>query len=199
MEVMYELTEFNPIGVSNKKTQIVLTDTKRDVRNYIQSLRYRYNKKNPYLPHYVISKKGDIYKIMEPNKYSNYLENETYDKKSIIISLENFGCLKKNTLEESYVSWIGDIYKKKAFERKWRDCFFWDRYEKKQLEATGDLIVKLCDEFNIPKITIGHNVRQDGVENFKGVATRSNYDVGFKDVNPAFDFKLLEKILKNDK
>jgi len=46
---------------------------------------------------------------------------------------------------------------------------------------------------------LGHNVRQDGVENFKGIATRSNYDVNFKDVNPAFDFKLLEKILKDDK
>ena len=199
MEVMYELTDFKPIGVSERKTQIILTDTKRDVKNYIQSLRYRYNKKNPYLPHFVISKKGEIYKIMEPNMYSNYLENETYDKKSIIISLENFGCLKKNTLEDSYVSWIGDIYKKKAFERKWRDCFFWDNYEKKQLEVTGDLVVELCDKFNIPKITIGHNVRQDGVENFKGIATRSNYDVNFKDVNPAFDFKLLEKILKDDK
>jgi hypothetical protein len=87
MEVMYELTDFNPIGVSERKTQIILTDTKRDVKNYIQSLRYRYNKKNPYLPHFVISKKGEIYKIMEPNMYSNYLENETYDKKSIIISL----------------------------------------------------------------------------------------------------------------
>jgi hypothetical protein len=199
MEVIYELTDFNPIGVSERKTQIILTDTKRDVKNYIQSLRYRYNKKNPYLPHFVISKKGEIYKIMEPNMYSNYLENETYDKKSIIISLENCGCLKKNTLEESYVIWIGDIYKKKAFERKWRDCFFWDNYEKKQLEVTGDLVVELCDKFNIPKITIGHNVRQDGVENFKGIATRSNYDVNFKDVNPAFDFKLLEKILKDDK
>ncbi len=105
MEVMYELTDFNPIGVSERKTQIILTDTKRDVKNYIQSLRYRYNKKNPYLPHFVISKKGEIYKIMEPNMYSNYLENETYDKKSIIISLENFGCLKKNTLED-YISYL---------------------------------------------------------------------------------------------
>lgn len=199
MEVMYELTDFKPSGVSEKKTQIVLTDTKRDVKNYIQSLRYRYNKKNPYLPHYVISKRGEVFKIMEPNMYSYFLENENNNKKSIIISLENFGCLKKNPLQESYVSWIGDIYKKKAFERKWRDCFFWDKYEKKQLETMGKLILELCDKFEIPKISIGHNVRQDGVENFKGVATRSNYDVSYKDVNPAFDFKFLEKILNDDK
>jgi len=57
MEVVYELTDFNPVGVNDKKTQIILTDTKRGVKNYIQSLRYRYNKKNPYIPNYVISKR----------------------------------------------------------------------------------------------------------------------------------------------
>lgn len=199
MEVVYNLTDFNPIGVNDKKTQIVLTDTKRNVKNYIQSLRYRYNKKNPYIPNYVISKDGYVYKIMEPNMYSNYLENETFDKKSIIISLENFGCLKKNPLEDNYVNWIGDIYKQKAFERKWRDCYFWDRYEDSQFESLGNLLKELCEKFNIPKITIGHNVRQEGVENFKGIATRSNYDVEHKDVNPSFDFKRLENILKDDK
>ena len=96
-ENLYVLTDFSPIGTSDKKTRIILTETKRDYRNYIRSLKYRYNKKNPYLPNYVISKDGTIYKIMEPNMYSNYLENETFDKKSIIISLENFGCLKKKS------------------------------------------------------------------------------------------------------
>jgi hypothetical protein len=198
MEVVYELTDFNPVGINDKKTQIILTDTKRGVKNYIQSLRYRYNRKNPFIPNYVISKTGEVYKIMEPNMYSRFLDNETLDMKSIIISLENFGCLKKNPLEDTYVNWIGDIYKQKAFERKWRDCFFWDRYETTQIDSLVLLLDELCEKFKIPKITIGHNVRQDGVENFKGIATRSNYDVDYKDVNPAFDFKLLEKKLKND-
>jgi translation initiation factor 2 beta subunit (eIF-2beta)/eIF-5 len=90
------------------------------------------------------------------------------------------------------------LFRSKAFERKWRDCFFWDRYETTQMDSLVLLLDELCEKFKIPKITIGHNVRQDGVENFKGIATRSNYDVDFKDVNPAFDFKLLEKKLKND-
>jgi N-acetyl-anhydromuramyl-L-alanine amidase AmpD len=199
MEVVYELTDFNPVGVNDKKTQIILTDTKRGVKNYIQSLRYRYNRKNPYIPNYVISKTGEVYKIMEPNMYSRFLENETLDKKSIIISLENFGCLKKNPLQDTYVNWIGDIYKQKAFERKWRDCFFWDNYEENQIQSLGNLIKELCEQFDIPKISIGHNVRQEGVENFKGIASRSNYDADFKDVNPAFDFKRLEKILNDVK
>ena len=39
MENLYELTEFKPVGKNNKKTQIILSDTKRDCKNYIQSLK----------------------------------------------------------------------------------------------------------------------------------------------------------------
>jgi N-acetyl-anhydromuramyl-L-alanine amidase AmpD len=198
MENLYELTDFNPIGENEKKTQIILSDTKRDYKNYIQSLRYRYNKKNPYLPHYVITKTGDIYNIMDPKMYSNYMENEDHDKKSIIICLENFGWLKKNTLEASYSNWIGDIYKKKVYEKKWKSHFFWDRYEDKQIVSLTMLIKELSEKFKIPAECLGHNVRQEGVEYFKGIVARSNYDSYHKDVNPAFDFKLLKELLEND-
>ena len=198
MENLYELTEFKPVGKNNKKTQIILSDTKRDCKNYIQSLKYRYNNNNPYLPHYVISKTGEVYNIIDPKMYSNYMENDVYDKKSIIICLENFGWLKKNTLDTSYSNWIGDIYRKKVYEKKWRGYFFWDRYEDKQIESLTTLIKELCNEFKIPTECLGHNVRQDGVENFKGIVTRSNYDSYYKDVNPAFDFKLLKDQLKDD-
>ena len=106
MEILKKILRKNLLN--HKKTQIILTDTKRGVKNYIQSLRYRYNRKNPYIPNYVISKTGEVYKIMEPNMYSRFLDNETLDMKSIVISLENFGCLKKNPLEDTYVNWIGD-------------------------------------------------------------------------------------------
>ena len=198
MENLYELTDFNPIGESNKKTQIILSDTKRDYKNYIESLKYRYNKKNPFLPHYVITKTGVIYNIIKPNTYSNYMENENYDKKSIVICLENLGWLKKNTLDSSYSNWIGDIYKKKVYEKKWRGHFFWDKYEDKQIISLIMLLKELCKKFKIPIESLGHNVKQDGVENFKGIVTRSNYDSYYKDVNPAFDFKLLKELLEND-
>jgi hypothetical protein len=111
----YELTDFNPTGTSDKKTKIILTETKRDYKNYIMSLKYRYNKKNPYLPNYVITKEGDVYNIINPNQYSNYMVDEEVNKTSIIIALENLGWLKKNTLSDTYVNWIGDIYKEKGF------------------------------------------------------------------------------------
>ena len=197
-ENLYELTDFNPIGISDKKTKIILTETKRDYRNYILSLKYRYNKKNPYLPNYVITKDGDVYNIIKPNQYSNYMVDEEVNKTSIIIALENLGWLKKNTLSDTYVNWIGDIYKEKVFEKKWRDHFFWEPYNKKQMVVLSKLLVELCDKFNIPKRSLGHNVKYDGVENFKGIVTRSNFDFIYKDTNPSFDFKLLNELLEND-
>ena len=196
--VQFELTDFSPLGINKEKTQIILADSKRDVKNYVQSLRYRYNKKNPYLPNYVISKKGEVYKITEPTNYSKFLENPEIDKKSIIIVLENLGSLKKIPIQEYHINWIGDIYKKKVFERKWRDEYFWDPYETIQLESLSKLTKKLCNEFKIPIECIGHNVKQEGVEFFKGVVSRSNYDTNSKDVNPSFNFKLFKELLEND-
>jgi hypothetical protein len=197
-ENLYVLTDFSPIGTSDKKTRIILTETKRDYRNYIRSLKYRYNKKNPYLPNYVITKEGGIYNIMAPDNYSNYMDDEEINKTSIIISLENLGWLKKNALSDTYVNWIGDIYKGKVFEKKWRDYFFWEPYNEEQIIALSKLIIELCDKFNIPKKTLGNNVKYDGVENFKGVVTKSNFDFIYKDTNPSFDFKLLNELIEND-
>ena len=51
-----ELIEFKFLGSNQNKKQIIITETKRDYKKYINSLKYRYNKKNPYLPNYVVSK-----------------------------------------------------------------------------------------------------------------------------------------------
>lgn len=196
---LYELTEFKEKGVNKNKKQIILADTKRGYKDYINSLRYRYNKQNPYLPNYLITKNGDRYEIMKPEKYSKFMDDEDIDKNSIIISMENNGWLKKNPLDETYVNWIGDIYKKEVYEKKWRDQFFWDTYTKKQMNSLTILVNKLCEEFNIPKECIGHNVKFDGVEFFKGIVSRSNFDFIYKDVNPSFNFKHFKELLENDK
>ena len=191
--------DFTSVGTNNKKTQIILTETKREYKKYIRSLRYRYNEKNPYLPNYVISKSGEVIKIIDPKEYSCYMENETIDKNSIIISLENFGWLKKNPLEETYSNWIGDITKNKVLKKKWREYYYWDIYSSKQIKSLVNLVIDLCQEFNIPKECIGNNVKQDNVENFKGIVSRSNFNFYNKDVNPSFDFKLFKQQLNYDK
>jgi hypothetical protein len=199
MVELSESIEFNYLGTNIKKTQIILCDTKRNYKDYINSLKYRYNKKNPYLPNYVISKKGEIFKVINPEHYSKFMNNLDIDKNSIVISIENYGWLKKNALDNTYLNWIGDIYKGEVFEKKWRDEFFWDKYTNKQFEKLSKLILELCDNFNISKECLGTNVKYDGVENFKGIVSRSNFENNQKDVNPSFDFKLLKKLLEDDK
>ena len=194
-----ESIEFNYLGTNIKKTQIILCDTKRSYKDYINSLKYRYNKKNPYLPNYVISKEGELFKVINPEHYSKFMGEKDIDSNAIIIALENLGWFKKNPLEECYVNWLGDIYKKEVFEKKWRDHIFWDTYTEKQMNSVTELVLSLCEKFKIQKKVIGHNVRQEGVEKFNGIVSKSNFNFVNKDVNPSFDFKLIEKKIENGK
>ena len=195
-----ELTEFRPLGSSKNKKQIILCETKRNAKNYINSLKYRYNGENKNLPNFIISRDGEIYKIMEPLSYANYMNDSVLDKKSIIICMENLGWLERKPLSSIYINWIGDIYKKEAFEKRWRDRVFWQPYdEEKQIESLKKLLKNLCDEFTIPKICPESNVRQEGIDNFSGIISKSSYDFRSRDLNPSFNFKHLKKFLENDK
>ena len=190
--------EFKTVGVSNIKKQIILTDSKRGYKNYINSLIYRYNKKNLYLPHYLITKDGEVFQFIEPESYTNYMDNEDVNRFGIIISLENYNWLKKNPLEDTYVNWIGDIYNQKVFERKWRDYFFWQPYIEEQLELTAKLCVEITKETSIPLRSVEHNTKINGVEKIEGIVTRSNFDSDFTDVSPAFNFEYFIKQLYNE-
>jgi len=192
-------TEFKPIGRSKTKKKIILCETKRDYKNYILSLKNRYNGDNPYLPNYVVSRQGEIYKIMEPQDYSKFMNNEGIDKSSIIICLENLGWLEKKPLDGTYLNWIGDIYKKEVFEKKWRDRLYWQPYNKKeQIDSLSKLLLMLCEELKIPKECPETNVIIGGIENYRGVVSKSSFSFLHKDLNPSFDFKLLQKLLSNE-
>lgn len=194
-----ESIEFNIKGTNKNKKQIILTDTRRPYNLFINSLKYRYNKKNPYIPNFVITKEGEIFEIMKPENYSSFMNDIDIDKNSIIVSLENLGWMKKNHLNNYYVNWVGDIYKEEVFEKKWRDQIYWDKYTNKQYENLVKLIIKLNNIFKIGLDCYGSNVRYDEIKNFKGIVSKSNFDFLYKDVNPSFDFKLLKKLLENDK
>lgn len=194
-----ESIEFKVLGTNKDKKQIIITETKRDYKKYINSLKYRYNKKNPYLPNFLINKKGEIFQIMKPENFSSYMNNFEIDKNSIVVALENNGWLRKNPLKNMYSNWVGDIYKEEVYEKKWREEIYWDKYQKKQIDQLSKLLINLCEKFEIPKSCVETNVKQDGVENFNGIVSKSNFDFIYKDVNPSFDFKLLKKKLQNDK
>ena len=187
--------DFKPLGKQKKKNQIILTHTGRNVENYLVSLRYRYNGKFDRIPNYVIKKDGVVLQLLNDIEHTNYFKEPNINRNGIIICLENLGWLEKQPLENQYVNWIGDIYNGKPFERKWRDYFFWDKYTSSQIESLGYLINTIIDEMKITKEITGHNTKINGIEMFKGIVSRSNFDVNYTDVNPSFDFDKLRNII----
>ena len=186
------------VGIENKKTQIILTHTSRNVKEYLTSLKYRYNKKYDKIPHFIITRDGKIIQTLDTEKYSKFLNNSKHDKQSIIISLENLGWLEKEPLKNYHINWIGSIYKEKVLDKKWRDYFFWEPYTKIQLDKTAELCKKLSKEHPINLTCIGHNTKTNRMETFNGILTRSNIDDDSTDVSPAFDFEYFIKKLENE-
>ena len=187
--------DFKPVGKQKKKHQIILSHTSRNIENYLQSLKFRYNGKNPKVPNYVITKEGKILNLLSNTEHSKFLSETNVNRNSVVIVLENLGWLQKEPLKDYYVNWIGDIYKGNVFEKKWRDYFFWEPYTEKQIDSTVMLCKMLFNELGIKNNVIGHNTRINGIDKFEGVVTKSNFDSNFTDVSPAFNFeKFLKKI-----
>jgi hypothetical protein len=138
-------------GENEEKRQIVLLHTSREVSQYLVGLKYRFNGKYDKIPNYVIDKEGKILELLEPKKTSRIFNNKNIDRNIITISLENLGWLYKEPLQKGYINWIGNIYKGKVYERKWRDYVYWDKYTPEQTESCFELCVKLVNKFNIDK------------------------------------------------
>lgn len=189
---------FKPTGKQDKKKQIILMHTSRNVENYLLSLKYRNNGKYEKIPNYVISRDGKILKLLNNNENTNLFNNVRLNKNSITISLENLGWVERQPLKNSYINWIGDIYKEKVFERKWRDYFHWQPYTDIQIEQTSNLCKMLSNELSIKKECVGHNTKINGVEKIEGIITRSNLDSEFTDVSPAFNFEQFIKYLEDE-
>jgi len=190
MALINTINGFKPLGRFKRKKQIVLSHTCRNVIDYVSSLKHRYNGENKKLPHFIIDREGKVYNIIPTNTYGDYLDTTYHNKNSIIITLENLGWLRKNPLKNNYVNWIGNEFNGKIYERKWRGYHFWQPYTEEQIINLVKLIDMLCDEYDIPRHSIGHNVKVDKVEKYNGIISRSNCDTDYTDLNPAFDFDI---------
>jgi N-acetyl-anhydromuramyl-L-alanine amidase AmpD len=168
------------------------------VENYLASLRYRHNGKYKKIPNYIVTKDGRILNLLDNIEHCQFFSDTQINRNSIIICLENLGWLEKQPLENHYVNWIGDIYKGKVFERKWRDYFFWDPYSDEQLDSLTKLCKKIILDMRMSKEIIEHNTKINGIQKFQGVVTRSNFDSSFTDLSPAFDFEKFRKKIENE-
>ena len=189
---------FKPIGKNKVKKQIILCHTSREVEEYLTSLKFRYNGNYDKIPNYVITREGNILQLLPEDGYSNFIYKEKIRKTSIIISLENLGWLTKKPLSNNYINWKGSIYNGEVHERKWRDFFFWHPYSEVQLKNAAQLCNQIIENFQIEKRCTGHNTKFEGIENFVGITSRSNYDTSFTDLSPSFNFELFTKYFENE-
>jgi len=190
--------EFKPVGKQKKKHQIILTHTSRNINDYLQSLKFRFNGDFKRIPNYIITREGKIIQLLGNTEHSEYFKDLNINRNSIIISLENLGWLQKEPLTDHYINWIGDIYKGNVFEKKWRDYFFWQPYTEKQVLSTNSLCDKLLKEMKIKPQIVEHNTKIVGVEKFVGVVSKSNFDTNYTDLSPAFNFNELLKNIENE-
>ena len=190
--------EFKPVGKQKKKHQIILTHTSRNINDYLQSLKFRFNGDFKRIPNYIITREGKIIQLLGNTEHSEYFKDLNINRNSIIISLENLGWLQKEPLTDHYINWIGDIYKGNVFEKKWRDYFFWQPYTEKQVLSTNSFCDKLLKEMKIKPQIVEHNTKIVGVEKFVGVVSKSNFDTNYTDLSPAFNFNELLKNIENE-
>jgi hypothetical protein len=189
---------FKSINKNKTKKQIILCHTSREVEEYLVSLKHRFNSKFDRIPNFVITKGGKILQLLPELSYTNFFEHESINENSIIVCLENLGWLEKKPLTNWYINWKGSIYNQQVYEKKWRDFFFWEPYSDEQINAAAELCNHLSEIFNINKRCIGHNTRFEGVENFEGVVTKSNFDSKYTDLSPSFNFETFKKIFENE-
>lgn len=197
MEVIEKKLE-RGFGTSKKKNQIILTHTSRNVQEYLVSLKTRLNGKYKKIPHYVITREGKVIQLLNDEECPKFFYNDGLNKKSIIISLENLGWLEKQPLKNYHINWIGNIYKQKVVDRKWRDYFMWHPYTDEQTDKTAELCVELSKKHKINLNCVGHNTKVKGVESYLGILTKSNFDEFSTDLSPAFNFEYFIKKLKNE-
>jgi N-acetyl-anhydromuramyl-L-alanine amidase AmpD len=197
MEIIENLIQTN-FKKEDKKNQIVLCHTSRTLFDYMVSIKFRFGGKPIRLPHYIISRDGRILRLLDEELNGYFTNNDRINSKSIVVCLENLGWLEKEPLKHHHINWIGNIYKEKVFDRKWRDYFFWHPYTDIQVEKTAELCLELTKKHKIEKNFIGHNTKVKGVESFIGIITRSNFDEFATDLSPAFDFEKFNKLLNDE-
>jgi N-acetyl-anhydromuramyl-L-alanine amidase AmpD len=190
--------DFKATGKQKKKQQIIIQHTSRNIEEYLLGLKYRFNGRYKKIPNYVVSRDGKILQLLNNESYGKTFSEENINRNSIVISLENLGWLEKEPLNNQYVNWIGDIYKGDVYEKKWRDYFFWQPYTETQIEYTAKLCKKISEETGIPVEVVEHNTRINGVEKFRGITSKSNFDSVFTDLRPAFNFETFLKYLNDE-
>lgn len=198
-DTTYQLPIDNYIPIESNKSQIIIGHSFNHNMRHFNGWLKRYNGQYKKTAAFTISEAGLIYQHFNPRFYSNYFKDTNINIKSVIILLENDGWLIKDSENNQFITWIGDIYNEssKVVEKRWRGYNFWAPYSEQQFESMIELVKSLCDELNIPLTAIGHNTKVDKLINYKGVIYKSNIEKYHTDINPSWDCELFKTKIEN--
>jgi N-acetyl-anhydromuramyl-L-alanine amidase AmpD len=188
---------FKPIGKHKNKKQIILCHTSRDIEEYLVSLKFRYNSNYDKIPNYIITKNGKVLQLIPNEGYTNFFNDDTINKNGIVVCLENLGWVEKKPLTNYHINWKGSIYNQEVYEKKWRDYFFWEPYTDSQIKSTAELCNNLIETLKINRSCVGHNTKIEGIKNFQGIVSRSNFNGKYTDLNPSFNFETFTKLIEH--
>jgi N-acetyl-anhydromuramyl-L-alanine amidase AmpD len=181
-----------------KKTQIFLYDTQRRIDDYVAKLKYRRNGSHPDIPHFIVSKLGQVFQVFDTNHSSTTFDDQRVDRKMIKIAVENLGWLNKNTITGILHNWIGDPYRSDPLIKSWRNYYYWDRYPDLQMEALSELCQMLMDKHSINKQIVPSQGFLMNSANFRGIVCKSNFSSIYTDINPSFNFEVFFKNAKEE-
>jgi N-acetyl-anhydromuramyl-L-alanine amidase AmpD len=156
-------------------------------------LKYRRNGQYDDIPHFIITKKGEVHNIFNSHYSSKTFGKPEFDRKLIKIAMENLGWLNKNTITGVLHNWIGDPYRGEPFVKKWREHYFWDPYTEDQLRSVVHLTKEVCDEHSIPYQTVPSQGYLSDIRKFTGIVCKSNFLNIYTDINPSFNFNIFYK------
>lgn len=187
----YKLFENNYTPIICDKRQIILGNTFNDEMRHVIGWGLRNNGNYDKTAAFSIDAAGLVYEHFNPSYSSKYFNDKNLDTNAIIILIENYGWLNKDTEKNQFYNWVGDIYNKPldVFEKRWRDFKYWAPYTSEQFDSAVKLVDKLCEDFNIPKTVVSHNTKIDLVNDYTGVLYKSNLDKNYTDLSPAWDFE----------
>ena len=193
----YRLPEANYIKETTFKSKIMFMNSYNTGMNHHTGWLNRMDGQYKHTTAYTIDKDGSIYQHFNPD-YCGKIFDRKVDDTIIGISMVNLGYLKLDTDIDSFITWLGDIYKgDKVVEKRWRGHKFWEPYTDEQKKSAIELAKYLCDRFTIGNNTVTHNTTLDTPNAFSGVMYRSNFDKYYSDLSPAWDFKLLKENMEN--
>ena len=198
----YKLTKSNYTPQGTTKSKIVIGSTYSTGMSHYNGWVNRLNGNYTKTAMFTVSINGTVYQHFSPLFFSNLMLEPELNENSITILLENEGWLVKDlTNENRYINYVGHIYNRKdsVIEKRWRGQTYWAPFTNKQVTSTVELIVELCENFDIQMEVVSHNTNFDNAYDFNGILYRSNFEQHYTDISPAWDCRRFKAKLDKNK